>query len=148
MSDPISAVKVVAGGLAAGAAVPALADAASNGLADLQERLAQPPFNVDSSTINDLVDEDGAYANHGAFVAHVRELADRLVADVIAHLRGRLRSWMRPRRVGAGWRLWPARARASSPRARARMVSVERSSVTASALVSCTAGISPPVPGP
>ena len=42
----------------------------------------------------------------------------------------------------------PARARASSPRARVRMVSVERSSVTASALVSCTAGISPPVPGP
>lgn len=33
-----------------------LADAASNGLADLQERLAQPPFNVDSSTINDLVE--------------------------------------------------------------------------------------------
>lgn len=32
------------------------------------------------------------------------------VLGEIDHLRGRLRGWMRPRRVGAGWKLWPARA--------------------------------------
>ncbi len=32
-------------------------------------------------TVNDLVDEGGDHADHGAFVAHVRELADRLVED-------------------------------------------------------------------
>jgi hypothetical protein len=32
-------------------------------------------------TVNDLVDEGGEHADHGAFVAHVRELADRLVED-------------------------------------------------------------------
>ncbi|TWH26564.1 Ig-like protein group 3 [Isoptericola variabilis J7] len=57
--------------------------------------------NVDTGngcTINDLVDEDGAYANHGAFVAHVRELADRLVAD------GHIGPKDRPRLVSAAAR--------------------------------------------
>ena len=33
-----------------------LADAAGNGLVEVQERLAKPPFNIDSETINDLVE--------------------------------------------------------------------------------------------
>lgn len=38
-------------------------------------------------------------------------LADGMtVLGEIDALRRHLRSWMRPRRVGAGWRLWPARA--------------------------------------
>ncbi|HMA14236.1 MAG TPA: aldehyde dehydrogenase family protein, partial [Kiloniellaceae bacterium] len=38
-------------------------------------------------------------------------LADGLtVLAAIDHLRRHLRGWTRPRRVGAGWRLWPARA--------------------------------------
>jgi len=32
------------------------------------------------------------------------------VLAAIDHLLGHLRGWMKPRRVGAGWRLWPARA--------------------------------------
>src|SRR3546814_2261532 len=32
------------------------------------------------------------------------------VSAEIDHLRGKLRGWMKPRRVGSGWRLWPARA--------------------------------------
>ncbi len=32
------------------------------------------------------------------------------VLGEIDHLRSHLRGWMRPRRVGAGWKLWPARA--------------------------------------
>ncbi|WP_407317643.1 chitobiase/beta-hexosaminidase C-terminal domain-containing protein [Isoptericola halotolerans] len=32
-------------------------------------------------TINDLIDSEADYANHGAFVTHVRETADDLVAD-------------------------------------------------------------------
>jgi coniferyl-aldehyde dehydrogenase len=32
------------------------------------------------------------------------------VIGEIDHLRGHLRGWMRPRRVGVGWKLWPARA--------------------------------------
>ncbi|MGI8561387.1 MAG: coniferyl aldehyde dehydrogenase [Luteimonas sp.] len=32
------------------------------------------------------------------------------VLGEIDHLRGHLRRWMRPSRVGAGWKLWPARA--------------------------------------
>lgn len=38
-------------------------------------------------------------------------LADGMtVLTAIDHLLGHLRGWMKPRRVGAGWRLWPARA--------------------------------------
>lgn len=51
-------------------------------------------------------------ADFGGRSRHESLLADGMtVLNEIAHLRGRLRSWMRPRRVGAGWRLWPARAR-------------------------------------
>ncbi|MDR6992245.1 coniferyl aldehyde dehydrogenase [Luteimonas sp. 3794] len=45
-----------------------------------------------------------------------RARAESLIADgmtvlsEIDALRGHLRGWMRPRRVGAGWKLWPARA--------------------------------------
>jgi plastocyanin len=37
----------------------------------------------DGCTINDLIDEDGEYANHGKFVKHVRQVTDALVADGI-----------------------------------------------------------------
>ncbi|MCW5637981.1 MAG: coniferyl aldehyde dehydrogenase [Rubrivivax sp.] len=45
-----------------------------------------------------------------------RSVHESLVADSmtvlaeIDHLRRYLRGWMKPRRVGAGWKLWPARA--------------------------------------
>lgn len=42
-------------------------------------------------------------------------LADGLaVLSAVDHLHRHLRGWMRPRRVGAGWRLWPARAQLRS----------------------------------
>ena len=37
----------------------------------------------DGCTINDLIDENGEYANHGKFVKHVRQVTDALVADGI-----------------------------------------------------------------
>ncbi|EMP2319565.1 aldehyde dehydrogenase family protein, partial [Acinetobacter baumannii] len=44
--------------------------------------------------------------------AHVEsKLADGMsVLSAIDHLRRHLRRWSKPQRVGAGWRLWPARA--------------------------------------
>ena len=58
---------------------------------------------------------DGMVAAISADFGH-RSVHESLVADAmtvvaeIDHLRGHLRRWMKPRRVGAGWRLWPARA--------------------------------------
>lgn len=54
---------------------------------------------------------DAISADFGHRSRHESLLADGMtvLAD-IDHLRSRLRGWMRPRRVGAGWRLWPARA--------------------------------------
>jgi coniferyl-aldehyde dehydrogenase len=50
-------------------------------------------------------------ADFGHRSAHETLLADAMtVVSEIDHLRGHLRGWMKPRRVGAGWRLWPARA--------------------------------------
>jgi coniferyl-aldehyde dehydrogenase len=60
-------------------------------------------------------DTDGMVAAIDADFGH-RSVHESLVADAmtvvaeIDHLRGHLRRWMKPRRVGAGWRLWPARA--------------------------------------
>jgi len=42
---------------------------------------------------------------------HESLIADGMtVLNDIDHLRGELRGWMKPRRVGVGWRFWPARA--------------------------------------
>src|SRR3546814_3185810 len=50
-------------------------------------------------------------ADVGHRSAHETLLSDAMtVSAEIDHLRGKLRGWMKPRRVGSGWRLWPARA--------------------------------------
>jgi coniferyl-aldehyde dehydrogenase len=50
-------------------------------------------------------------ADFGHRSTHETLLADAMtVGDGIDHLRRHLRRWMRPRRVGVGWKLWPARA--------------------------------------
>ncbi|MET0655050.1 MAG: coniferyl aldehyde dehydrogenase [Pseudoxanthomonas sp.] len=42
---------------------------------------------------------------------HESLIADGMtVLNEIDHLRGHLRKWMKPKRVGVGWRFWPARA--------------------------------------
>ncbi len=42
---------------------------------------------------------------------HESRIADGMtVLNEIDHLLGHLRGWMKPRRVGVGWRFWPARA--------------------------------------
>ncbi|NYZ63501.1 coniferyl aldehyde dehydrogenase [Luteimonas deserti] len=54
-------------------------------------------------------------ADFGHRSRHESLIADGMtvLAD-IDHLRRELRGWMRPRRVAAGWRLWPARAQLRS----------------------------------
>jgi coniferyl-aldehyde dehydrogenase len=50
-------------------------------------------------------------ADFGHRSVHESLTADAMtVLGEIDHLRGRLRGWMRPQRVDAGWKLWPARA--------------------------------------
>ncbi|MDH5824492.1 coniferyl aldehyde dehydrogenase [Luteimonas sp. RD2P54] len=50
-------------------------------------------------------------ADFGHRSTHESLIADGLtVLSEIDRLRGHLGRWMKPRRVGAGWRLWPARA--------------------------------------
>ncbi|HST44647.1 MAG TPA: coniferyl aldehyde dehydrogenase [Luteimonas sp.] len=50
-------------------------------------------------------------ADFGHRAVHETLVADAMtVTAEIEHLRAHLRRWMRPQRVGAGWRLWPARA--------------------------------------
>jgi coniferyl-aldehyde dehydrogenase len=50
-------------------------------------------------------------ADFGHRSVHETLLSDAMtVTAEIDHLRGKLRGWMKPRRVGSGWRLWPARA--------------------------------------
>src|SRR3546814_13976503 len=50
-------------------------------------------------------------ADFGHRSAHETLLSDAMtVSAVIDHLRGQLRGWLKPRRVGRAWRLWPARA--------------------------------------
>jgi len=50
-------------------------------------------------------------ADFGHRSRHESLLAEGMaVVGAIDHLLSHLRRWMRPRRVGAGWRLWPARA--------------------------------------
>jgi hypothetical protein len=42
--------------------------------------------NVDTGngcTINDLIDEDAAYANHGSFITHIEKVTEPLVAKGI-----------------------------------------------------------------
>lgn len=50
-------------------------------------------------------------ADFGHRSTHETLVADAMtVLSDIDHLRKHLRGWMRPRRVGVGWKLWPARA--------------------------------------
>ena len=50
-------------------------------------------------------------ADFGQRSRHESLVADGMtVLTEIDHLRAHLRRWMRPRRVGVGWRFWPARA--------------------------------------
>jgi len=50
-------------------------------------------------------------ADFGHRSTHESLIADGMtVLNEIDHLLGHLRGWMRPRRVGVGWRFWPARA--------------------------------------
>jgi coniferyl-aldehyde dehydrogenase len=50
-------------------------------------------------------------ADFGHRSTHETLLADAMtVGAEIDHLRRHLRNWMRPQRVGVGWKLWPARA--------------------------------------
>ncbi|WP_411833751.1 coniferyl aldehyde dehydrogenase [Pseudoxanthomonas mexicana] len=54
---------------------------------------------------------DAIAADFGHRSRHETLIADGMaVLAEIDHLRRHLRGWMKPRRVGAGWRLWPARA--------------------------------------
>src|SRR5690606_34710027 len=54
---------------------------------------------------------DAIAADFGHRSVHETLLSDAMtVTAEIDHLRSRLRGWMKPRRVGSGWRLWPARA--------------------------------------
>ena len=50
-------------------------------------------------------------ADFGHRSTHESLIADGMtVLGDIDHLCSHLRGWMRPRRVGVGWRFWPARA--------------------------------------
>ncbi|WP_202841646.1 coniferyl aldehyde dehydrogenase [Luteimonas saliphila] len=50
-------------------------------------------------------------ADFGHRSHHESLVADGMtVLTEIDHLRRRLRGWMKPRRIGSGWRFWPARA--------------------------------------
>ena len=50
-------------------------------------------------------------ADFGQRSRHESLIADGMtVLNEIDHLRSHLRRWMKPRRVGVGWRFWPARA--------------------------------------
>lgn len=50
-------------------------------------------------------------ADFGHRSPHESLIADGMtVLNEIEHLRRHLRGWMKPRRVGVGWRFWPARA--------------------------------------
>jgi len=54
---------------------------------------------------------DAVGADFGHRSVHETLLGESMpVAAELDHLRGKLRGWMKPRRVGSGWRLWPARA--------------------------------------
>ncbi|MFZ2755008.1 MAG: coniferyl aldehyde dehydrogenase [Lysobacteraceae bacterium] len=56
--------------------------------------------------------EAAVRADFGHRSAHETWLADGMtVLGEIDHLRRHLRGWMRPKRSGVGWRLWPASAR-------------------------------------
>ena len=65
------------------------------------------------AALKDRLDEmAAAIAEDFGHRAHVEsKLADGMsVLSAIDHLRRHLRRWSKPQRVGAGWRLWPARA--------------------------------------
>jgi coniferyl-aldehyde dehydrogenase len=54
---------------------------------------------------------DTIAADFGQRSRHETLLADGMtVLNEIDHLRDHLRRWMKPKRVGVGWRFWPARA--------------------------------------
>ncbi len=58
---------------------------------------------------------DTVAADFGHRSRHETLLADGMtVLNEIDHLRSHLRGWMKPTRVGVGWRFWPARAEVRS----------------------------------
>lgn len=58
---------------------------------------------------------DAISADFGHRSRHESLIADGMtVLNEIDHLRSHLRRWMAPRRVGVGWRFWPARAEVRS----------------------------------
>ena len=58
---------------------------------------------------------DTIAADFGHRSRHESLIADGMtVLNEIDHLRDHLRGWMKPRRVGVGWRFWPARAEVRS----------------------------------
>ena len=58
---------------------------------------------------------DTIAADFGHRSRHESLIADGMtVLNEIDHLSSRLRRWMKPRRVGVGWRFWPARAEVRS----------------------------------
>ncbi|TDD70779.1 hypothetical protein E1262_08380 [Jiangella aurantiaca] len=75
--------------------------------------------NVDSGdgcTINDLIDDEGEWPNHGAFVRHVTEVANELVAEgvITSRERGMLTRTAAASDVGTTPPAEPAAAKASS----------------------------------
>ncbi|TWT22476.1 coniferyl aldehyde dehydrogenase [Luteimonas marina] len=58
---------------------------------------------------------DAIAADFGHRSRHESVIADGMtVLTELDHLRRHLRGWMKPRRVGTGWRFWPARAEVRS----------------------------------
>ena len=58
---------------------------------------------------------DTIAADFGHRSRHESLIADGMtVLNEIDHLSSHLRGWMKPRRVGVGWRFWPARAEVRS----------------------------------
>jgi len=65
------------------------------------------------AAVHDRLEEMAAAiaADFGHRSRHESLVADGMtVLGDIDHLRSQLRGWMKPRRVGVGWRFWPARA--------------------------------------
>ncbi|MEJ1097547.1 MULTISPECIES: coniferyl aldehyde dehydrogenase [unclassified Pseudoxanthomonas] len=65
------------------------------------------------TTLKRRLDEmaDTVAADFGHRSRHETLIADGMtVLNEIDHLAGHLRRWMKPQRVGVGWRFWPARA--------------------------------------
>lgn len=111
------------------AAMDAPAPAAATPLADLQPTLDTLRAAWRARRPDAAQRRDDLARLRAAFARRLGDMADAISADFghrarqesliadgmtvlseIDALRRHLRGWMRPRRVGAGWRLWPARA--------------------------------------